>query len=212
MQPQTVTLAPTVGLDRDGVALAQTTGAAGNLTLSGTLASGGSVTFDVPRRVGIYSAGALSAITFTVTGTDRQGGALSEAIAGPSNSTVLTTAKFATVTQVAASAAVGTNTEVGVTAAFESKWIPLDPGKTPFAVSISGTISGTATWGVEFTNMDIRSLREHEVTRYHAHASATNKGATYGEQTAAQGPATAMRFVISSWTSGTLIGTICQAG
>lgn len=212
MLPQTVTLAPTVGLDRDGISAAQTTAGAGNLTIGGALASGGAVTFDLPRRVAIYSAGNLSSITFTVIGTDRQGRPLSEAIAGPNNSTVLTNAKFATVTQVAVSGAVGTNVEVGVTAAFESRWILVDHTKNPIAVSISGAQTGTMTWGVEWTNRDIFGLREHEIAGATAHATATNKSASYGETTAAHGPVTAMRFVVSSWTSGTLVGTLQQAG
>ncbi len=201
-----------MGLDRDGVSTAQTTAGAGNLTITGVLASGGAVTFDVPRRVSIYSAGNLSSLTFTVTGTDRQGQALSEDVTGPNNATVLTTAKFATVTQVAVSGTVGTNVEVGVTAALESKWIPIDHGKNPTSISISGAQTGTMTWGVEWTNREIIGLREHEIVGATAHGTATNKSASYAEMTAAHGPATAMRFVISSWTSGTLTGTIQQAG
>ena len=55
---------------------------AGNLTINGALADGGSVTFDQPRNVIITSAGDDSGDTFTVTGTDETGTAQTEDITG----------------------------------------------------------------------------------------------------------------------------------
>ena len=100
-------------LDRNGVSTAQQTGGAANLTITGALASGGVATFDVPRNVGIYCAGDINTVVFTVTGTDEYGVAMSEAITGVNAGTVEGDKAFKTVTQVATSAAVGTDVEVG---------------------------------------------------------------------------------------------------
>jgi len=51
----------------------------------------------------------------TITGTDLNGDAQTEDISGPNNNTVTSTNAFLTVTQVAADAAVSTNTSIGIT-------------------------------------------------------------------------------------------------
>lgn len=99
--------------DRNGVCAAQTPGSATNLTINGALADGGSVTFDQPRQVTVYAAGDESAKSFTVTGTDETGTAASEVITGPNATTVTGSTYFATVSQVASSAATSGNVEVG---------------------------------------------------------------------------------------------------
>ena len=99
--------------DADGVCASQTPGGAGNLTINGALASGGTVTFDEPRQVTIAGTGNEAGKTFTITGTDETGAAASEAIAGPNNSTVTTTTYFATVTQVAVDAGTAAAVTVG---------------------------------------------------------------------------------------------------
>src|SRR3990172_6718793 len=101
--------------DRDGIAQAQQLGGAGNLVLNGAGVSSGvySCGFDGGRKITIYSAGNLSAITFTVTGTDRSGTTQTEDITGPNNGTTTGTKFFQSVSQIAASAAVGSNVEAG---------------------------------------------------------------------------------------------------
>ena len=103
----------TVAEDRDGISVAQAVDSATNLTITGALASDGSVTFDVPRHVTIYGSGDSSAMYFTVTGTNTYGDTIAEQITGPNNSTVYGRKQFKTVTQVASSAAATGNIEVG---------------------------------------------------------------------------------------------------
>ena len=111
-------------LDRNGFCAAQQIGAAGNLTLNGALVVGGVGIADDAgvemwgRCVGFYSSGNLSAITFTVYGYDTYGEPLVASRAGPNNSTVSTTKAFGRVARIAASAAVGTNVEVGTVDTF----------------------------------------------------------------------------------------------
>lgn len=104
-------------LDRDGICAAQTLGAAGNLLLNGALVTGGvASTMDTGsygRCVGVFSAADLSAVTFTVRGHDFYGEPVSENIAGPNATTTAGLKVFRRVTSVGASAAVGSNVEVG---------------------------------------------------------------------------------------------------
>jgi hypothetical protein len=91
-------------LDADGICAQQTLAAAGNATLNGALASGGTVTLDVPRNVVVDAAGAATAV-LTITGTDVYGIPMSEAITLNGTTAVAGKKAFKTITQVAASAA-----------------------------------------------------------------------------------------------------------
>ena len=99
--------------DDNGISTAATLSGAGNLTINGALADGGSVTFDQPRNVIITSAGDDSGDTFTVTGTDETGTAQTEDITGADTGVATGSKYFATVTQIAASGASAGNVEAG---------------------------------------------------------------------------------------------------
>ena len=105
-------IAPAVS-DDNGISTDATLSEAGNLSINGALASGGSVTFDQPRNVIITSAGDDSGDTFTVTGTDETGSAQTEAITGADTGVATGTKFFATVTQIAASGASAGNVKAG---------------------------------------------------------------------------------------------------
>lgn len=93
-----------VALDADGICAQQTLGAAGNASLNGALASGGTVTLDVPRNVIVDAAGAATAV-LTIYGTDVYGISMSEAITLNGTTAVAGKKAFKTITRVAASAA-----------------------------------------------------------------------------------------------------------
>ena len=93
-----------VALDADGICAQQTLAAAGNALLNGALASGGTVTLDVPRNVIVDAAGAATAV-LTITGTDVYGVPISEAITLNGTTAVAGKKAFKTITSVAASAA-----------------------------------------------------------------------------------------------------------
>lgn len=141
--------------DDNGIATAQQLGAAGDLTLDGALVSGGVADLGTPRRVGITVAVAdLSAVNFTVYGTTSQGFEISETIAGPNNNTVSTTRDFATVTRVAADAAVGTDVIVGTTGVGATEWMPLDIYASNGRTTIDTIVTGTVNYTVQYTNDD----------------------------------------------------------
>tara|TARA_R100000988_G_C3996060_1_gene165809 strand:+ start:1192 stop:1794 length:603 start_codon:yes stop_codon:yes gene_type:complete len=93
------------------VASAQTTGGAANLTLAGTASTFNGT--NTAALVSFTSTGNISGVNFTITGTDINGDAQEETRAGPNNTTVFSSKFFLTVTQIATSGAVGTNTSAG---------------------------------------------------------------------------------------------------
>jgi len=94
--------ADTTAADADGVCQSQTPAGGGeqNLTINGALASGGVATFTAARFITIACAGADDGRTFTITGTDVNGDAQTETIAGADTGTSTGTLYFRTVTQV----------------------------------------------------------------------------------------------------------------
>jgi len=111
----------------NGLATAQSLGAAGNLTLNGSLVSGGVGTLDsggAARRVLISSVGNDAGITWTITGTDRYGNAQTETIDGGNATPVYSDLDYLTVTQVHASGATAGNVTAGTNGVGSSPWFP----------------------------------------------------------------------------------------
>jgi len=104
MSPINVYNVVPVALDADGICAQQTLAGAGNAVLNGALASGGTVTLDVPRNVIVDAAGAATAV-LTVYGTDAYGISVSEAITLNGTTAVAGKKAFKTITRIASSAA-----------------------------------------------------------------------------------------------------------
>jgi hypothetical protein len=89
----------------------------------------------------------LAGITFTITGTDPDGHAISEAIAGPASASTVTSTKFfKTVTTIQPSATMGALTlAVGIAVTAISPTIALtnSPATAGMTVAITGTINYT---------------------------------------------------------------------
>lgn len=103
-----------IALVTNGIATAQAVAAAGDLTLNGSLASGGTVTLDVPRNVIIDAsdAGDTTQIA-TVYGYDVYGIPMSEAIAFNGTTAVAGKKAFKRVTRIAIDALMAGNAFVG---------------------------------------------------------------------------------------------------
>jgi hypothetical protein len=150
----------------NGVAASQTPANGVDLTLDGSLVSGGVATFTYPTQVSFGSSSNFSTVTFTVyglvlnaDGSQTQG---SESITGPNNTTVATTATFVNVRQITvATASTFTTQKVVVGGAAvgvgTGAWWPLDIYTPNQVTTISCNIlaSGSATYSVEYTNEDI---------------------------------------------------------
>lgn len=158
MKPKSVTL--TLAVDRDGICAAQQAAGAGDLTIDGALASGGAFSQSTAQQVGIYSAGNLAGVTFTVYGTGydssgRYSASLSDAVTGPNNSTVETTSCYLMVSRVAVSGAVGADVEVGPVDEAVSQIIPINR-HAEFSTGLQTIVSGTINYDVEYTMCDVQ--------------------------------------------------------
>jgi hypothetical protein len=161
----------------NSLALAQTLAGAGSLTLNGALASGGVATIAVPSRVTLASTANLSAINFTITGTDYRGLSVSEVLAGPNNNMVTSVGTYATITDVAASAAVGTNVTMGNAQSGSSSVCVMDQYLNPFNATLGLEISGTANVTVQYTDDDVFVATSLDALVWNDHTDLTTKTA-----------------------------------
>ena len=194
MRPKTKTIT-LVALDRDGISSSADPASGANLTLAGALTSGGVYTADVPRHIAIYAAGNESAKTFTVTGTDRKGLAMTEAITGPNATTVAGKKNFATVTQIAVTGDAG-ECEAGTYNSAETAWIPVEFNiGSPYQIAVTMSDDATQTAQVQYTLEDVFSstFDEHACRKF------------YGIP---DKPCRAIRLRISGFTDGTSTVTI----
>lgn len=206
MRPITITRTLATA-DADGIAQLQQAVGAGDLTLNGALVTSGVAQLGAQRVVGIASTGNLSAVNFTVYGTNQAGSAISQTIAGPNNNTVSTTLDFLTVTRVAVSAAVGTDVTVGTTGVGGSPAIPLDQYISPFNVSVGCTVSGTVNYTAQYTFDDVfASVGPFTWTDF---GDLTSKTAT--DDGTFISPVVAVRLLTNSGT-GTVVMRVIQAG
>ncbi len=127
------------------------TGATSPLTLASAGAGDG-----LGHQLSITSAANISAITFTITGTDADGVTLTEAVTGPNATTVESTGYFKTVTSITISATLGANTaNVGWVDEIATPTIPLNTYARGASCNVD--VTGTINYTVEATNSDMRT-------------------------------------------------------
>ncbi len=151
-----------------------------------------------------------SAKTFTITGTDANGVAMTDAIAGPNGvATVTSTKRFKTVTSVTVSATTGADTfDIGWTALASTPWVPLDVTQNPFEVGIGAAlVSGTVNYDLEHTYDDIETNATVQV----AYNNATMAAKTASFDVGLAYPVKAVRLDINSHTSAVMRFTVLQA-
>lgn len=211
MRPITISMAPTA-TDRDGICAAQQRVGAGSLTINGALATSGVATLGAVSTVTLYSAGNLSAVTFTITGTDYYGCPLSESRAGPNAGTVQSSKSYKTVTAVSTSATIGSDVEVGVDGTGTSRAVPLDINSTAgFQVALGLDVTGTidATVQHSFDDPFSATYDPYAATWFNHSSIAAKTSDTDGNYAY---PPRAIRLKINSSTSGSAILTIVQQG
>lgn len=158
MQARSVTVGPLAGASANAIALSQTPGAAGDLTLAGALVTGGVAILTTPRRVLFTPAGAeaTNSTVWTIYGTDWNGSIISETVAGVNNpSTTYTLYDYATVTRIAVNKAQAGAVTVGTNGIASSRPIFLDtfaPAPTSIQVVVSGTVSFTVRQSLDDPN------------------------------------------------------------
>lgn len=153
MRPQVITTSVLTN-DADGIAQAQQTPGAQDLTLNGVLVSGGVATAAMAQKVVLDSAGNLSGVNFTITGTNADGAAISEVKAGPNTTPTTSVKYYKTVSSIAVSGAVGTNVTAGwrVDDGFCTQSVPVNWRQVPFNLTITAQlVAGTGTFGAQWT-------------------------------------------------------------
>jgi len=203
--------------DADGICLAQTTAGAGAFVINGALLDKQAtmqgvarvVLPGIQRTVSITCAADISAVNFTITGTDLRGAAVTETLAGPDTTptTVETTAEFHTITSVTVDDAVGTNVTVGTGTTGQTNWMVLDYFISPFNVGLGVTVTGTIDYDVQYTFDDVQAT---------ASPVAFTHPDLDGKTSSADGnfafPCRAVQMLINSSTNGTAVFTVAQAG
>lgn len=182
--------------------VAAATGATTPLTLITTSVGDG-----VARKVTVTSAANLAAITFTVTGTDADGVAQTEAITGPGATTVTGSKFFLTVTEVAISATLGANeADVGWADEFVTPTYPINWRASEASVSIVRT--GTINWTLRQTFDELAPSATYPAGPSSATltwSSSTDTGVV-GVTTSAitnyDKPATALQLLGNSYSTG----------
>lgn len=144
----------------NGVCQSQTPGAAGNLTLNGSLVSGGVATMDTngnARQVLITCAGADLGRTFTISGTVLQNGAIvTESMLGANVGTSTSVNYFLTITQIAVDAATAGAIQIGTNGVGASPWKATNSRKNPFQMAVFTILkSGSVNWTVQHTGDDV---------------------------------------------------------
>jgi hypothetical protein len=191
----------------NNISLIQSLGAAGNLVINGSAASGGVATLDVARRVLITSAGNDSGITFTVTGTDRYGRTQSETITGGNATGVATTRDFLTITVIAGSGATASTLTVGTnatasTAPMIMDWIVNNP-----TYGVTTKLTGSATYSMECSRDDFAPDWDMTTNSPYWVAATSFSAVTAGVQGTIQGPLTMLRLTTTSGT-GTVVAKV----
>lgn len=150
-----------------------------------------------------------AAKTFTITGTDANGVAITNDIAGPNGvATVTSTKRFKTVTSVTVSATTGADTfDIGWTALASTPWVTLNTRACPFAVGVGAVlVSGSANYDLEHTYDEIDTNATAQV----AYNNATMAAKTASFDVGITYPVKAVRLDINSHTSGVMRFTVLQ--
>ena len=182
------------------------TGFASALTGAGPFTTFSAQTDGTAHQTTLASVANLSAITMTVVGTDAQGNAQTEAIAGPNNNTVNLTKYFKSITSITASATLGANTmNVGWTALVQTPFILVDTYKLS-GPAVTVGVGGTITYTAQQTSSDVCNLSVIPVW-----ATLGSAGATATSITQALSGTEAVRVTVASHTSGVLTVVVAQA-
>lgn len=192
----------------NNIAQSQSPGA-GAITLNGSAVSGGVAILDTQRRIIVTSGGDDTGITFTITGTNQNGNAISQTITGANAGAAATTLDFLTVASVTHTGTVAGTVTVGTNTTGSSPWFVVDKDFAPMQFGIGCVVSGTVTYSVEYTYDDPNAPYTDTVpttftlTAFSA-ATATADGSVLS-------PVRAFRVTVSSGT-GSVKTVIIPAG
>lgn len=212
MRPIIATVGPLAAASANAICLSQTP-TVGTLTINGALASGGVATMDTPRRVLITTAANESTRTFTVTGTNVSGNAISEAITGPNIGTAGSVLDYATVTSITISGNAAGAVTVGTNGIASSPWVRFDEWSQPdtgIQCIASGTVNYTVQQTLDDPNSPYSSVAPASVS-WVSHPDTNLVGATGNVQGNYAFAPTYARVLLNSGT-GSVRATFIQSG
>jgi hypothetical protein len=145
MRPVVVSAGPVGTTAANNISLSQTPGAAGNLTLNGSLVTGGVAMLPNPQRVKITTTDTTHA--FTLTGTTPTGTLVTETLTN-AGSSITSALDYMTITSIAINGAATGAVTVGNGGSplAATPWVRLDeysPGTVSIQVNVTGTVSFT---------------------------------------------------------------------
>lgn len=155
MRPQKLVIIPAAA-DRNGVASSATPGSATAVTINGALATGGIATLTPPSHVSVFSTVTDSGTVITLTGTNRYGATITEAITGPaaSSATVKGTKNFATVSSASLSSTASGNIELGSADELETAWKPVDYNTSAMRVHVKEGSTADMDYVIQYSVED----------------------------------------------------------
>jgi hypothetical protein len=137
--------------DPNGIFLDQGSTTDVPLTLNGAFVTAGVAQLDVQRQVELESAANLSAINYTIVGTDEQGRPITETIVGPNVGVSATALDFFTVESITPDGTDAGLMEGGTNGIGGSIPIPVDKNVTPTSIGLGIVITGTVDVTVQHT-------------------------------------------------------------
>lgn len=137
--------------DPNGIFLDQGSTTGVPLTLNGAFVTAGVAQLDVQRQVELESAANLSAIDYTIVGTDEQGREITEVLTGPNATTVATVKDFFTVTSITPDGTDAALLEGGTNVMGGSIPIPIDIYLDPTSIGLAIVVTGTVNVTVQHT-------------------------------------------------------------
>lgn len=207
MRPKYYDIDP-IDVDTDGIAESQTPAAGGEqeLTLNGALCDLGTAgAFDLYDagyssgiagvRIGITSAADETARTFTVTGTDQNGHAVTETITGANAGVAESTKYFRTISSVAVDDDTAGAITVGPVDEVITKTIPLNYRAHEAYTVAANNLSGTIQYDIQETFDDVLNNETADFTDVQTDKTTEVSGLLTLH-------ATATRLVVDSYTSG----------
>lgn len=200
-------LSPTA-VAANGICTSHSPGA-GAIVLAGSLVTGGVayITSQGAHLVRLTSGGNDSGISFTFIGTDSDGRAQSETVAGTNAGNSNTTKYFKTITSITKTGAAAGTIVVGNLIDSVSNTISPDLNTSPIAIGIGVTlVSGTVTYKVQHSYQDGRLAHPTLWFDNSAGAKSASSEATYSS------PVACIRLLVSASSSAVLSAAVVQGG
>jgi len=105
----------------------------------------------IQRTLTVTSTGNISTATFTITGVDTSGYAVSTTLTGPNNGTATTVAEFFKVTAISVGTIATSAFTVGVGATGTSRWAIVDTFQNPVVVTVAINTATSAPVSIQHT-------------------------------------------------------------